>query len=190
MSVKWNANMQFPTDSNFVNRITGAEFGPSNSSGNPMITLHTEVVSPQEVEIDGKMVNIAGVKSIQYYVTDVKDDPEKTRSCRDRITNNDEGPNKGLWPKLGLDPATINWDNIDVKPLLGKLILTQMSPDIEPQRKNPTMAQIEAAKKLNKRAEGDPQTNPLTGAPLINYWPKIRQIFGLAPNQGDVNVPY
>ena len=179
---KWNSKVQFPSDSCFVNRVTDATFGPSNSSGNPMLTLTCEVVSPATYEIGTETYNIAGVQTKNYYTTAVQGDDERTAECQKRF--------KALWELFGLDPNTINWDNPDVSPLRGKLILTQMSPDIEPQRKNPTAAQIEAAKKTGARPEGDVQKHPVTGAPLINYWPKIREIFGLAPQQDGVQMPY
>lgn len=173
---KWNAKIQFPSDSNFINRIVGANFGPSASSNNPMLTLTFEVVSPTDAEVGTKTYNIAGVQAKRYYVTEVKDNAEKTENCRARV--------RELWTLLGLDPESINWDNIDCTPLLGLLVFCQMSPDAEPQRKNPTAAQIEAAKKENKRPEGDIMKHPITGQPLVNYWPQIREIFGLAPSDG------
>jgi hypothetical protein len=186
MSKKWNANMMFPTDSCFVNRIVGASFGPSKGSGNPMLTINTELVSPQEYEIDGEQVVVAGVKATNYFVTQVNKpdgtiDEEKTANCRANLAD----PTKGLWVKLGLDPNTINWDNIDTKPLLGKLIYTMMSPDKEEKRANPTAAEL--AK--DKHAEGKVLRNPVTNQPLVNYWPKVREIFGVAPSDG-VTVAY
>ena len=76
MASKWNSNIQFPTDSNFVNRIVEAEFGESKNSGNPMVTLELEVVTPAEVEIGGVMYNIAGVGCKQYYTTLCMDNGE------------------------------------------------------------------------------------------------------------------
>ena len=193
---KWSATVQFPTDSCFVARIVGATFGKSNSSDNPMVTIDWEVVSPSEYEIGGEMYNIAGVPTKTYHTSAVlpsnqngltqEEADAKTADCQKRFTD----PTDGLWPKLGLDPATINWDNIDTRPLLGKLVLVQMSPDVEEQRKNPTAAQIEAAKKQGVRAQGDLMKHPITGAKLIKYWPKIREIFGLAPQQDGMQTPF
>lgn len=187
MSKKWNAELQFPTNSDFVNRIIAGSFALSNSSKNPMVTLELEVNSPQEVEIGGEMVNIAGVKAKTYFVSKVINadgsiNEEKTKACQDKI--------KELWTKMGLDPETINWDNIDYKPLLGKLVLTMMSSDEDEMRKNPTTAQIEEAKKKNKRAEGEILKNPITGKAIIRYWPQVREIFGLSPNQDGATVAY
>lgn len=180
----------FPTSSGFTNRIVGASFGPSKNSGNPMITVNTEVVTPAEVEIDGKQVTVAGVKCTNYYTTTVFGtdgvvDEDKTASQRLRLYN-PENPNDSLLPKLGYPVESINWDNFDTKPLLGKLILTMMEPEVEERRGNPTSADL--AK--DKKAKGKVLKNPLTGQSLINYWPKVREIFGLAPQQDGVSVAY
>lgn len=184
MSQKWNNNIQFPNDSNFVNRIIGATFGPSNNSGNPMVTITTEVVSPQDVEIGGPVFNIAGVETTNYYsVKDLADEANTAKKQADFIER--------VWSKLELDPAQINWDNIDTKPLLGKLILTRMYGEPQVRRKNPTAAQLEAAKvKGEKFTQGDIMKHPVTGKELITYKPVLAEIFGLAPNQGEVGVPY
>ena len=177
----------FPTTSETVNRIVGAKFSPSKSSGNPMVEVNTEVVTPEEVEIGGEMITISGVKATNYFVTTVfiEDkvtvDEEKTEKSRENF--------KAFYSKLGLDPSTINWDNVDTKPLLGILTMTQMESETEERRKTPTLAQIEAAKSSGKRVEGDIMKNPVTGKPLVNYWPKIREFFGAAPSDG-VNVAY
>lgn len=174
---RWNAELMFPTDSGYTNRIVGATFAPSNK-GNPMITLDTEVVQPAEVEIAGEQVNIAAVSAKYYIVTAVMNEDgslneEKTAKTRESA--------KEILTNLGY--TTINWDNIDVTPLRGKLILTLMESEITERRKNPTSAQIEAAKAKGIRAEGDVMKHPVSGKPLVQYWPKIREIFGLAPNQ-------
>lgn len=180
-ATKWNASLMLPTDSNYTNRIVGATFAPSNK-GNPMITLECEITQPQEVEIDGQQVTIAGVKTKNFYPTTVLEDgvvnEEKTNKSRKRLVDQ-------LWDKLEMDAATINWDNVDVKPLLGKLILTQMEAEVEEKRKSPTAAEL--AK--DKNAQGQVMRNPKTGKALVNYWPKIREIFGLAVQDG-TQVPY
>lgn len=147
-----------------------------------MVTLTCEVVQPEKYEIGGVEYNIAGVQTKNYFTTAVNGDDEKTAECQRRF--------KEFAEHVGLDPQSINWDNPDVSSLKGKLILTQMSPDIEEQRKNPTAAQLEAAKAAKTRAVGDVMKHPVTGQPLINYWPKIREIFGLAPSQDGVRMPY
>ena len=179
MSQKWSSAVQFPTESNYANRIVKASFGPSNNSGNPMITLECEVVAPEEVEVGGVMFNIAGVNTKNYYTTKT-DDEEKTINARKRVTN--------LLTLLGIDTSNLDWDNLgpQIKPLEGRVILTMMSAQIQERRKTPTASQIEAAKKqglTDFRNLGDVMKHPITGKSLINYWPKIDEIFGLSPDQ-------
>ena len=186
MSQKWNASIQFPTDSNYVNRITNVLFGPSNRSGNPMVTLEMEVVSPDEVEVGGVMYNIAGVPTKNYFTTQT-DDEEKTANARKRLVD--------LLTNLGLDTSALNWDNLgpQLQDLKGKLVLTMMGSQPDARRKTPTAAQIEAAKKQGLKdfsQIGDVMKNPVTGKPLINYWPKCDEIFGLAPDQTGGGKPY
>lgn len=187
MSTKWNAKIQFPPDSDYIARIAGASFGPSKSSGNPMLTINWEVKTPAEKEVDGEMILLSGVKMDSYYSVksfdaNGKEDLVKTEKAKENV--------KELFRLLELNPDEINWDNIDTKPLLGKLCMVLITPDESPMRRNPTASQIEAAKKLGKRAEGDLMLNPKTKKPIIQYWPKVREVFGLAPVQDGVQVPY
>ena len=77
----------------------------------------------------------------------------------------------------------INWDNLGpvVAGLKGKLVMVQMNSRIDPQRKTPTVAQLEEAKRTGKRAEGDIMKHPMTGKELVKYWPQITDIYGLVP---------
>ena len=184
MTTKWNAKIQFPTTSDTVNRCIGATFGPSKSSQNPMISLEFEVVSPEVVEVGYLQVNIQGVKCINYYTTKVfeKDtegnsvvNEDKTAACLERVHE--------LYANFGIDTTGVNWDNPPVDGFRGKCVMTQMSPDVDVMRKNPTSQQIRDAKKKGIRAEGDIMKNPVTGKDLIQYWPKIREIFGLAQTE-------
>lgn len=176
---KWNFKVQFPTDSNFVNRITNATFGPSKSSGNPMITIETEVVSPAEVEIGGELYNISGVKATIYRTTKNLSDAEKAennlKQCKEFIAM--LFPDKPEYAEK-FDPE--NPDQAMLNEMKGLLILTQMSPDVDEQRKTPTAEQIEKAKKNGTRPEGDVMKHPVTGKALISYRPQIREVFGLA----------
>jgi hypothetical protein len=178
MAKKWSAQLKFPTTSDTICRIVGASFGPSNSSGNPMVTVETEIVTPEEVEIDGEMVTISGVKAKNYFVTEVKDDAEKTTKRRETFQH--------FWSVILEIKEPINWDNIDTKPMLGKLVMTFMEPEEEERRADPTAA--ERAK--DKNAKGKVLINPKTRRPMVNYWPKIREFFGLAPNQDGVKMAY
>ena len=180
MSTKWNADIMFPSDNVFVNRILSIKAAPSND-GNPMLTIETEVVSPTSYEIPGVgEVDIQGVKCTTYQTYKVFGDDgemnvESTEKCEKRVSK--------LLSNLEIPAEDINFSNLGpaVAGLKGKCILTQMNSRIDPQRRTPTAAQVEAAKKLGKRAEGDIMKHPKTGRDMVKYWPNIVEIFGLAP---------
>lgn len=183
---KWNSDMMFPTDSNYVARCINATFGESKSSGNAMITFDWEVVEPQEVEINGEMVNIAGIKTKTYnVVTNFVDgviDDAKTNASRERV--------KKLYEDAGLSTEGLDYENLNVDGFKGLAFYVKMDSSITEQRKTPTAAQIEAAKKSGKRAEGDIMKNPVNGKVLVNYYPQVREIFGLCPTVGKANIAF
>lgn len=168
---QWNAKVLFPADSDYSNRVLKATFGPSNSSGNPMITLEMEVVTPASKEIGGAEYNIGGCKTTNYYSVngyiDGELDKDKTANNRKRITE--------LYANFGLTPPTDFDSPLDVSGFKGKVVLTQMNSKITEMRKTPT------AEQAAKGQQGDIQKHPFTGKPLIQYWPQVQEIFGLAP---------
>jgi hypothetical protein len=179
MSTKWNADIMFPSDNTFVNRILAIKAALSND-GNPMITIETEVVSPTVYEVNSEEINIQGVKATTYQTYKVFNEDgsvntESTEKCQKRV--------KELLKNLEIPEEDINWDNLGpvIAPLKGKLIMTQMNSRIDPQRRTPTTVQIEAAKKTGKRPEGDIMKHPKTGRDMIKYWPNVVEIFGLSP---------
>ncbi len=194
----WNQKIMFPSDSNFVIRLTDTEFGPSKSSGRNMFSFGWEIVSPESCNIAGEEYDISGVHSGPmnklYYATE-SDDAEKQANAIKRLTGT--GEQLGLLtmafadkPELlaTFNPTGPNTEILDA--LEGVCFFCQMSPEVQPQRKNPTAEQIaEAKKKGLKRAEGDIQKHPVTGKNLITYLPKVREIFGKAENVG-ANKPY
>jgi len=176
MSTKWNAQIQFPTDSNFVNRITGATYERSKSSGNPMIILKCEVVRPAEVEINGEMVNIAGVKTTSYFTTQKFDGDILDAAGSERAL---EALTKNFLTPLRIPVEEFDIENPVLDSLKGKLIYSQMESEVEERRKSPTAAQIAAANEKKERPLGDIMLHPVTGKKLINYWPKMRTIFDI-----------
>ncbi len=182
MSQDYNRSMQFPTNDNYVNRITGAEFTDSKRTGNPMIHYKAEVILPDTVDIGGKQVTVAGVETDQYLVTanmkaDGTQDEDKTSESRERVSE--------FLSRVGVDVASFNWDNPDVNQLKGKVVLTAMGCDITPYRKDPTPEQKAAGQ------EGDIMINPLTNKPKIGYKPKIVEVWGLAPERvAGASKPY
>jgi len=181
--VNWNAEVPFPSDSCFKNRIIGAKFAPANS-GNPMITLELEVVEPVTYQVGDQEVNIAGVKAKMYFITKVLDldgkvDETKTAQCRARVFVSNNPSQPSLYEKLGVDGAEVDTDNPPVSKLLGKLVYTQMSSEATEQRKTPTVEEIAKAKKAGTRPLGSVMKHPMTGKALVKHWPKIDEIFGV-----------
>lgn len=170
----------FPNDTNYRARVLSATFGPSASSGNPMITLEYEFYFPEEIEVAGKQYNISGVKCKKYHVTSMKDDAEKTESMRAELKEK-------LFSRFEI--AEINWDNIDTTKFLGKAVLVHANSEAEEQRKDPTVAQIAEAKAKNTRPQGDVLKHPVTGQDMIFYRPSIREVFALAPT-GSAQATY
>jgi hypothetical protein len=190
--VKWNAELQFPSDNDYANRITNIVHGESKSSGNLMLTINTEVVSPTIKEIDGKEVDITGAKSQAFYVVthiyDENDDLDTERTGKARERASKLLLSIGVPEESGIGNLNSEaWDNLEVliKPLLGKIVLTQMESDIDEQRKTPTQAQLLEAKKkgIHPSQAGSIMKNPITGKQEIKYWPKIVQIYGLSTDQ-------
>lgn len=170
MAEKWNSKVQFPTD-NFKIRCIDESFGPSNSSSKPMITLEFEVVSPELVTVAGQEYGVGGVKIKHYAVTKSVDeagveDASKSETIKKRL---DE-----LTMKFGL-PAITDVENPELG-FKGKVVWALLKSEIAEKRKAPTAEQL--AKGIK---QGEIITNPIDGKPLINYWPRIDEIFGLAP---------
>jgi hypothetical protein len=168
----YNSKIQFPTNDDFANRITFAEFVESKSSGNPMIHYTAEVVSPATVDIGGEQVNIAGVETEQYLTVTTFDgnkevDTEKTEANRKRIEK--------FYTDCGQDFSTFDPQNPDISWMKGKVILTAMGCNVEPQRKTPTPEQVA------KKQPGDIMKNRITGKDMVYYKPRIIEVFGLAP---------
>lgn len=196
MAEQWHSGIQFPTDSNFVNRITAVEFKKSKSSGNPMIQVDCEVISPETVEVAGEMVNIAGVSTINYYTTMTPDDAEKSAKNLERLcgTKTDRpGLLRILFPDKPEYADQFNPENPDaemLKAMVGLCILTQMSPEKEEKTKNPTSEEIAKAKAKGEYPKGQVMKHPVTGKPLIAYRPQIKEIFALAPEGAAAGKPY
>lgn len=199
MSKTWNRNIQFPSDSDFVVRITDANFGPSKSSGHPMLTLEWEIVSPSEKEIGGDMYEMAGISSnpmnhLYWKTKDLNDEAKSANALERLVSKGDpQGVLRTMLPEMSdlvdaFNPENPSQEILDA--LKGLCVFVQMAPDIVPQRKNPTSVQIAEAKKTGKRAEGDIQKHPISGKPLVEYRPKVKEIFGVAPKEVGAGKPY
>lgn len=174
--------MMFPTDSNYVARCVNATFGEAKSSGNDQVAFDWEVVEPQEVEINGEMVNIAGIKCKTYatvtnYVDGIVDD-SKTTASRERL--------KKLFEDAGLTFEGADFENLDVSGFKGLLFYVKMDSTRQEQRKTASVAELEEAKKkgIHPSQAGAVMKNPATGKDLISYFPAIREVFGLCASTG------
>lgn len=199
-AVNWNSDIMFPSDSCFVCRVTKATHSPSKSSGNPMITLEFEVVSPETYDVAGKLVNIAGVSANlkRYYTTKVLNDDEtvdeeETAAKRAQVFGpSDDTDNPCLYELFGLDGSQEDPENPNVKQFEGLCVYTQMSSKCDQQRKTPTAEQLAKAKKagINPREAGDIMKHPVTGKPMVKYWPQIDKIICKADSAVAANKPY
>lgn len=179
MATKYNKSIKLPKD-NYILRVVDESFGPSKSSGNPMITLKTEVQSPDEVNVGGEQVTVAGL-AIPYYITVANlQDAEKSEACKKRcIVGKENDP--GLYQKFGIDPATFNQENPGLG-FKGKLFHALLNSKTEAVRKDPTPEQ------QAKGEQGDIIKNPVTGEDKVYYQVQIEEIYGLA--QENPNRPY
>jgi hypothetical protein len=160
--------MQLPTD-NYVMRCIAEEFSNSKSSGNPMITLELEVQHPDEVQIAGEAVSVAGLKIKRYLPTKNNEDADKSEKALVRLEQEYK-----LW---GLDFDGFNPEN-PVLNFKGKLVHVRLYSKEKESRKAPTPEQ----KKANQL--GDILKNPVTGKPVVSYEPNIAEVYGLAAEAG------
>lgn len=178
--VSYNKNMKLPMD-NYIVRCTEENFGVSKGSGNPMVTLNFEIHAPEEVNIAGKRVSIAGVKlQPMWLVTQVIEggeiNAEKSAKCKARFTSED-ADSKGMYQLFGLDPSKFNPEN-PVLEFKGKLLHARIDCKSEPVLKEPTPEQAAKGEK------GDVVLNPITKEPVVRNQPFIAEIYGLAATSG------
>ena len=171
MATKLTKNVQFPLD-NYIIRCTDEEFGPSKSSGKPMITLKFEVVSPENVNIAGEEYTVAGVQTLPMYLVtksidaDGNVDMEKTANIKKRL---DAICKAFELPEI-TDPEN---PTLGFK---GKVVWALVRSESQERRKAPSAEQLAKGIRV-----GDVLCNPVTGQPLVNYSPKVDEIYGLAP---------
>jgi hypothetical protein len=175
---KWNSNIPWQKDSSYILRCLEANFGPSKKE-NPMITFKYEVVSPETFEVAGVAYEIAGVPMKTYQVCQTLEggvvDVEKTTKNKEALVK--------LYNAFGLDSTNINPENPDTTGFVGKCVYAMVYNDQQDQRKTPTKAQLDKGIR-----QGDILLNPITKQPLKSNYPKIGEVFGLAPT--DNNKPY
>lgn len=177
---KWSNQIAWVKSSDYIVRCIEETFSESKSSGNPMITLEFEVAAPETMSVGDKEILIAGVKAglKAYYPVTVLSgdgiDDQKTANSRERV--------KTLYRAFGLLDTDINYENPTLA-FKGKIVYAWLEDDETEQRKSPTKDEL--AKGIK---QGAVMINPVTKKPLVQHYPKIREIFGLAPE--DANKPY
>lgn len=172
MATRYNRNMNLPQD-NYVMRVIEESFGPSKGSGNPMITLKMEIQHPDEMEIDGELVTVAGVIIERYLTTQVKEggviNVEKTENCAKRLEDE--------YKLFGLDFSDFNPENPVLK-FKGRLVHVRLYAKEQESRKAPTPEQ------KAKNQLGDLIKNPITNKAVVSYQPQIAEVYGLAEEKG------
>lgn len=172
MAIKYNRQLNLPQD-NYVMRVIEETFGPSKSSGNPMITLKLEIQHPDEVPIGEESITVAGFQIDHYITTQVKIngeiDVEKTTNCAKRCED--------TYKLFGLSFDNFNPEN-PVLGFKGRLVHVRLYSKETESRKAPTAEQ----KAQNK--PGDLIKNPITNKPVVSYQPSIAEIYGLAEESG------
>ena len=177
---KWNSSIKFPND-NYVLRVIEEGFAPSKGSGNPMITLTTETVgllkndgtTTPEVDVGGDLYLITEIKITSYYPTivfsldaDRTIDEVKTQKAQERV--------KELYEKFGMDNSNINFEN-PVLGFKGKQVMVYLQDEAKPKRRSPTKAQLEQGIR-----EGEVIVNPVTREAVVDHWPRLNRVYGLA----------
>ena len=96
-------------------RVKSAEFGPSKSSGNPMLTLECEIIDPLIKVFDNKEYALDQLRVMYYFTTKVinpkDDESEAAMITRSKIA---KGRLRELHKRLGLDPD-FDDENYDIK---------------------------------------------------------------------------
>jgi len=175
MAEKWNSAVMFPQD-NAILRVIEAGFGPSKSSGNPMITLGYEIVAPESINVAGVDYSVAGLKITPgYYTTATLDDAEKTTTNEQRVFKSASPERPSLYEVFEIDTTGVDKNNPDVTVFKGKLVHALLTSEVKEKTKSPTAEQLKKGQKV-----GDVIKNPKTGKPEITFYPKIVKLYGLA----------
>lgn len=176
-----NPSIELPRD-RYAVRIKEETFEISKRSGNPMIVLTPELVSPDSFvnPVDGSKVNIAGVELKKMYLTlSSKEGPEKSQKCFDMYSD--------MRDKFG---EPIGEEGVDInnppKTFKGKVVDAICASEEFIQRKNPTADQVA------KGQPGDPILDQ-NGNQIKSYFAYVVNVLGLA--NGDAvaaagNRPY
>lgn len=162
--VNLGSNIALPRD-RYIIRCTAEEFGPSKSSGNPMITRTWEIVSPESIMIDGKKVIIAGTEIKRYNTLEVIGDQAKTlKAVGSYLADN---------AKLGLPSAEVDTENPELL-CEGVCAHAILSSEEQVTRKALTDEERAEGKKFGEAIKDQ------EGNELKRYNHRIEQILGVA----------
>jgi hypothetical protein len=173
-AIKWNMSIPFVTKSDYIIRFTELSLA-SNSKGNPMITIKTEIAAPDTVDMtvgnDTKPVVVAGVKPSAMYMTiQVSNEGgiivDKTEACRQRWND--------FRKKLEL-PEETNWENPATEDIKKVLAYALIKNEANPKTASPTREELARGIKVGKVL-----LHPKTKQPLIDNYPEIKEIYCLA----------
>ncbi len=158
----------------YVLRKIAESFGPSKSSGNPMITREWELIAPEVITVDGATVTIGGATAKQYLTLKVTNKPTPEENA--------EGTGKALsryadeQKKLGLPYNEVDDENpaLDQQPLIVDAIC---SSEEQASRMEPTDEQKAKREPGSIIKDGE-------GNDVIRHTLKIEQILGLSADGG------
>lgn len=172
---KWNNQVKI-TNENVVLRCLEESFGPSKSSGNPMITLKYEVVSPESINVGGVDYSVVGLSvGPSYYVTKDLTNEEKSANADKYTFGPSNDPERlSLYELFEVDTTDLDKNNPKLS-FKGKLVHARISSEIKEVRKAPTSDELKKGIK-----EGAVVKNPKTGKAEYTAYPKISKIYGLA----------
>lgn len=167
----WHSKMTFPKD-NYTLRCLEEEFSPSKSTGNPMVTREWEIVCPNPVEIDGRQIDIDGLKITQRTMVGNLQDEQKDAKAFGRFSEE--------LKVLGFEGEDIDTEN---PPLIakGKVVYAIVYGKEDVSRKSPTPEQ------KKKGQLGDPIKGP-DGKDIKTYQLNIETILGLSTTE--INRPF
>lgn len=168
----------------YVVRCTNEEFGPSKSSGNPMITRTWEIVHPEKVSVNGVDKIVAGLEVTQYLPTIVLQDDKKTRddTKSDKALSRIKSENEAL----GItDPEAVGAKFDDENPKLvanGIVADAILSCEASKQFASPTPEEVANGKKFGQPIKDD------NGKDIVVYRIRLDSILG--KSSMEVNRPY
>ena len=127
----------------YILRVCGTKFGPSGSSGNPMITVEYEILCTGDgkdvVEVGDRKISIAGYRFRKYYITMIAGDPA---SISEKM-----GPVFDLFAACGIPKEEIDENNPPHGELLNATLDAILYSKKDPKFSDPTPEDLAAGRK-------------------------------------------